>query len=260
MLLFSFFLLSLVVGIKSFRQNTPSSTSPVIREKRSNGDMEQFLVKRFNAPTTIVKMGYKAITTAKLDNPDGPSGNESRVTIIMWGSNDCKNWTILQNWKMTQGFWDRVQTYAIVPKEHQKSFFCYGVNIHHHHRYNPAPLVIYDVTMHPGPLECCVDLKNCRNYRGRISETEAGEGCQKWSENTYHTRSSKVVSKYNDLEERKEYGLEGNACRTPTTQGTPWCYTTSSAKKWRNCRIPVCPQKEFKRAAWLQELMGGSSK
>uniref|UniRef100_A0A3B4FM74 Kringle domain-containing protein n=1 Tax=Pundamilia nyererei TaxID=303518 RepID=A0A3B4FM74_9CICH len=82
-----------------------------------------------------------------------------------------------------------------------------------------------------GPPECMVC--NGENYRGKISTTENGFTCQRWDSQKPHNHG------YNPSTLPLKY-LEENYCRNPDGDPRPWCFTTSSSKRWDFCSIPRC--------------------
>ncbi|XP_025998839.1 plasminogen-like isoform X5 [Astatotilapia calliptera] len=79
--------------------------------------------------------------------------------------------------------------------------------------------------------ECMVC--NGENYRGKISTTENGFTCQRWDSQKPHNHG------YNPSTLPLKY-LEENYCRNPDGDPRPWCFTTSSSKRWDFCSIPRC--------------------
>lgn len=78
----------------------------------------------------------------------------------------------------------------------------------------------------------------CRNgrggsYRGFVSRTVSGHTCQRWTSDTPHSHG---------YESYTTYGIgEHNYCRNPSGHYPgPWCYTTTSSKRWEECDIPFC--------------------
>nr|XP_055041438.1 apolipoprotein(a)-like isoform X2 [Misgurnus anguillicaudatus] len=79
-----------------------------------------------------------------------------------------------------------------------------------------------------------------RSYRGRISLTESGKTCQKWTSQTPHNHDRTP-------ENYLCKGLEENYCRNPDNEKAPWCYTTDPETRWEYCSVPSCgnqPQSE----------------
>ncbi|XP_048841616.1 plasminogen-like isoform X2 [Brienomyrus brachyistius] len=82
-----------------------------------------------------------------------------------------------------------------------------------------------------GPEECM----HCSgdDYQGRTSTTENGYTCQRWDSQMPHSHGY-----FPDLIPEKH--LEENYCRNPDGETQPWCFTTSSSKRWDYCSIPRC--------------------
>ncbi|KAM7395988.1 hypothetical protein PAMA_007324 [Pampus argenteus] len=84
----------------------------------------------------------------------------------------------------------------------------------------------------PSCTEECIYCSG-ENYRGKISTTENGFTCQRWDSQEPHNHGyipSALPEKY----------LEENYCRNPDGDPRPWCFTTSSSKRWDFCSIPRC--------------------
>uniref|UniRef100_A0A672HQJ7 Kringle domain-containing protein n=1 Tax=Salarias fasciatus TaxID=181472 RepID=A0A672HQJ7_SALFA len=75
--------------------------------------------------------------------------------------------------------------------------------------------------------EDCIQCSG-EDYRGRASTTENGFTCQRWDSQKPHNHG------YNPG------FLEENYCRNPDGDPRPWCFTTSSSKRWDFCSIPRC--------------------
>uniref|UniRef100_A0A3Q2L7R0 Plasminogen n=1 Tax=Equus caballus TaxID=9796 RepID=A0A3Q2L7R0_HORSE len=83
-----------------------------------------------------------------------------------------------------------------------------------------------------GPTYQCLKGRG-ENYRGRVSVTQSGLTCQRWSEQTPH--------KHNRTPDNFPCkNLDENYCRNPDGETAPWCYTTSSETRWEYCNIPSC--------------------
>ena len=78
--------------------------------------------------------------------------------------------------------------------------------------------------------ECRTDSKGT-NYNGQKSTTISGIVCQAWGISTPHKHSFKKLAD------------EKNYCRNPDNAKQPWCYTTSTKKRWEYCSIPDCGRK-----------------
>ncbi|XP_076128071.1 plasminogen-like [Alosa pseudoharengus] len=70
-------------------------------------------------------------------------------------------------------------------------------------------------------------------YRGIASVTISGKACQMWSSQFPH-KHSRTPENYPCK------GLEGNYCRNPDSERSPWCYTTDSETRWEYCKVPSC--------------------
>ncbi|XP_051500734.1 apolipoprotein(a)-like isoform X2 [Myxocyprinus asiaticus] len=71
------------------------------------------------------------------------------------------------------------------------------------------------------------------SYRGTISVTESGKTCQNWASQYPHEHVSTA-----EIYPCK--GLEGNYCRNPDNEKSPWCYTTDPETRWEYCTVPSC--------------------
>ncbi|XP_051511661.1 plasminogen isoform X1 [Myxocyprinus asiaticus] len=80
--------------------------------------------------------------------------------------------------------------------------------------------------------EECIQCSG-ENYRGKLSTTESGLTCQRWDSQKPHNHG------YNPSALPEKY-LEENYCRNPDGEPRPWCFTTSSEKRWEYCPIPRC--------------------
>lgn len=78
---------------------------------------------------------------------------------------------------------------------------------------------------------CCVD-KTCVDFRGEWAKTLSGRSCKPWTATRFQPK------KYPD------FGLDSNYCRNPSGHNAPWCYTTDPRKRWENCGVDRCPEKE----------------
>ncbi|XP_047194110.1 plasminogen [Hippoglossus stenolepis] len=88
---------------------------------------------------------------------------------------------------------------------------------------------------HCNVASCTEECIHCsgENYRGKISTTEGGFACQHWDSQKPQNHGyipSALPEKY----------LEQNYCRNPDGDPRPWCFTTSSSKRWDFCSIPRC--------------------
>ncbi|XP_074044075.1 plasminogen [Macrotis lagotis] len=108
-----------------------------------------------------------------------------------------------------------------------------------------------------GPMLQCLKGRG-ENYRGNIAVTTSGLICQHWNSQTPH--------KHNRTPENFPCkGLDENYCRNPDGETGPWCYTTSSEKRWEYCTIPLCdssPQQTetvtFEESPVIQECYEGN--
>ena len=76
-------------------------------------------------------------------------------------------------------------------------------------------------------------------YTGTKSVTRGGYTCQRWDKNSPHKKNPTFSIKENFPE--KDLTKASNYCRQPSaTQQQPWCYTTSSRKRWDYCDVPRC--------------------
>ncbi|XP_062267408.1 plasminogen isoform X2 [Platichthys flesus] len=88
---------------------------------------------------------------------------------------------------------------------------------------------------HCNVASCTEECIHCsgEDYRGKISTTQSGFACQRWDSQKPHNHGyipSALPEKY----------LEENYCRNPDGDPRPWCFTTSSTKRWDICSIPRC--------------------
>nr|XP_014341332.1 PREDICTED: plasminogen [Latimeria chalumnae] len=87
------------------------------------------------------------------------------------------------------------------------------------------------------------------NYRGQTSITESGYECQRWDSQTPHSHGYRphfFPDKY----------LEENYCRNPDGEPRPWCFTTSSSKRWDFCSIRRCSTQPPSTVPKLECLAG----
>lgn len=84
-----------------------------------------------------------------------------------------------------------------------------------------------------------------------------------FSSNFIISKYNMIVTKWNDMKESKRYvvvlqsyaachfpcrspdrytesGLEGNFCRNPDGEDSPWCYTTNPTTRWEYCDMDQC--------------------
>ena len=83
------------------------------------------------------------------------------------------------------------------------------------------------------PTACGCEEAKQADYRGTIATTVSGRTCQRWDSQSPHSHS-RTPSNY------PLSGLEENYCRNPDGEGTAWCYTTDSDKRWEACDVPTC--------------------
>ncbi|XP_035660177.1 uncharacterized protein LOC118404903 [Branchiostoma floridae] len=72
-------------------------------------------------------------------------------------------------------------------------------------------------------------------YRGKVSTTECGRPCQNWDAQLPHSHSG--YSTNSSLA-----GLQGNFCRNPGGEVSPWCFTVDPLVRKEVCKIPQCGQ------------------
>uniref|UniRef100_A0A8B9Q4V4 Plasmin n=1 Tax=Apteryx owenii TaxID=8824 RepID=A0A8B9Q4V4_APTOW len=84
---------------------------------------------------------------------------------------------------------------------------------------------------HSEKVECM--QCNGEDYRGKVSRTESGFECQHWDAQEPHMHGY-------TLENFPEKDLTMNFCRNPDGELRPWCFTTSTTKRWEYCDIPRC--------------------
>lgn len=66
-------------------------------------------------------------------------------------------------------------------------------------------------------------------YTGKQTKTKNGFECAAWNDETVHQNHKFLQTKSH------------NYCRNPDKgTGGPWCYTSSPAKRWDNCGVPIC--------------------
>jgi hypothetical protein len=86
----------------------------------------------------------------------------------------------------------------------------------------------------PSPSTCGCDDVLQSDYRGSISTTVSGLGCQYWDTQDPHVHDYSPESYPNA-------GLDGNNhCRSPGGIDAPWCFTTDPNVEWDYCRVPSC--------------------
>ena len=81
----------------------------------------------------------------------------------------------------------------------------------------------------------CKKTSRGAEYRGTAHTTKSGLTCQRWDAQ-YPNRHPT-----NTPETNPSAGLERNFCRNPDNEPAPWCYTTSSSKRFELCNVPQCP-------------------
>ena len=76
----------------------------------------------------------------------------------------------------------------------------------------------------------------CNNYGD--TQTKNGRRCQQWHHHSPHEHGQwgRRGKYHND----KKGNISHNKCRDPDESGYPWCYTTSSGKRWEYCDVPEC--------------------
>ena len=82
-------------------------------------------------------------------------------------------------------------------------------------------------------VDQCKMTTQGQEYRGTLSKTKSGYTCQAWNSQTPHKHSNTPQNKPN-------VGLVNNYCRNPDNDKDPWCYTTSSGKRWEYCDVKMC--------------------
>jgi len=77
-------------------------------------------------------------------------------------------------------------------------------------------------------------------YSGNVARTSSGITCQRWDASFPHEPSS-IASNVDNFPDASLLDA-ANYCRNPDDyEEGPWCYTTSSDKRWEVCDIPTCP-------------------
>ncbi|XP_056020701.1 zonadhesin-like isoform X2 [Ostrea edulis] len=86
------------------------------------------------------------------------------------------------------------------------------------------------------PVCQCLDAGDEKGlkYAGHVHKTKSGKECQDWGRQRPHSHSYRKLAN------------QGNFCRNPDNEPTPWCYTNSSATRWEACSIPDCGECEIK--------------
>uniref|UniRef100_A0A3Q3ILE0 Kringle domain-containing protein n=1 Tax=Monopterus albus TaxID=43700 RepID=A0A3Q3ILE0_MONAL len=87
---------------------------------------------------------------------------------------------------------------------------------------------------HCGVPSCTEECIHCsgESYRGKISTTQNGLTCQRWDSQEPQNHGF-IPSNFID-----NFFL--NYCRNPDGESRPWCFTTSTSKRWDFCSIPRC--------------------
>ena len=89
------------------------------------------------------------------------------------------------------------------------------------------------------------------SFRGPESRTVDGHTCQRWDVDTPHKHGWNAVDTWRGIGPH-------NYCRNPTKAvGGPWCYTTTTSKRWDYCSVPKCNQAENKLDLGDPRLMQG---
>ncbi|XP_019624291.1 PREDICTED: zonadhesin-like [Branchiostoma belcheri] len=89
---------------------------------------------------------------------------------------------------------------------------------------------------HCRPGQDCKDLCYTGTgvtYRGKVAKTECGRPCQSWNSQLPH--STTAYSSNSSLA-----GLQGNFCRNPGGEVSPWCFTVDPLVTKEVCKIPKC--------------------
>ena len=81
----------------------------------------------------------------------------------------------------------------------------------------------------------CKKTSRGAEYRGTAHKTKSGLTCQRWDAQYPHRHPQ------NTPQTNPSAGLERNFCRNPDNEPAPWCYTTSSSKRFELCDVPKCP-------------------
>lgn len=85
------------------------------------------------------------------------------------------------------------------------------------------------------PVDCYDFSDSGATYRGKVSETETGIQCQKWSIQEPHAHSRTP-------DKHPRAGLLSNYCRNPDGSDRTWCYTTDPKIRWQYCNVNKCPE------------------
>ena len=92
----------------------------------------------------------------------------------------------------------------------------------------------------------------CENYGD--THTKGKRRCQQWHHHKSHGHGQwgRRGNYYND----KKGNISHNKCRDPDGSGRPWCYTTSSGKRWEYCKVPKCDLKKIKKNVKTEAIEG----
>lgn len=73
---------------------------------------------------------------------------------------------------------------------------------------------------------------NGETYTGSNIFTESDEICQEWNSRSPHPHPTYLPSEIHNARRQ---------CRNPGGRGErPWCYTTSTSRRWEYCNVPQC--------------------